>query len=86
MQKHASTSLKGPVRGSRTWWQMGDADAAPEAPAAAPRKRQRRSSGGAGIRQDLVDRVRKEIVDGVYDTTEKWEAALDRLLDALERQ
>jgi hypothetical protein len=56
----------------------------PETPAP-PKKRQRRSSGGAGVRQDLVERVRKEIVDGVYDTTEKWEAALDRLLDALER-
>jgi hypothetical protein len=83
MQKHGSTCLKGPVRGSRTWWQMGDAN--PQAEAPPVKKRQRRSSGGAGVRQDLVERVRKEIVDGVYDTPERWEAALDRLLDALDR-
>lgn len=82
MQKHGTTCLKGPVRGSKTWWQMGAEQ--PEVPAT-PKKRQRRSSGGAGVRKDLVDRVRQEITDGVYDTTERWEAALDRLLDALDR-
>jgi anti-sigma28 factor (negative regulator of flagellin synthesis) len=35
------------------------------------------------IRQELVDRVRKEIEAGTYDTQEKWEAALDSLLDRL---
>jgi len=63
---------------------MGDKEAE-VAPPTPPKKRQRRSSGGAGIRQELVDRVRREIVDGVYETTEKWEAALDRLIDALDR-
>ena len=33
----------------------------------------------AGIRQDLVERVRREIAEGTYETPEKWEAALDRL-------
>jgi hypothetical protein len=40
---------------------------------------------GRPIRKDLVDRVRKEIAAGTYDTQEKWEAALDCLLDRLER-
>ena len=32
------------------------------------------------IRADLVARVRQEIAEGRYDTPEKWDAALDRLL------
>ncbi len=31
------------------------------------------------IRYELVERVRREIAEGVYDTPEKWEAALDGL-------
>jgi hypothetical protein len=36
-----------------------------------------------GIRWELVERVRQEIADGTYDTQEKREFALDRLLDRL---
>jgi hypothetical protein len=39
---------------------------------------------GAEVREDLVLRVRQEIEEGVYDTPEKFEAALDRLADRLE--
>jgi hypothetical protein len=35
------------------------------------------------IRTELVARVRREILDGTYDTAEKLEAALDRLADRL---
>ena len=33
------------------------------------------------IRQELVARIRLEILAGTYDTQDKWEAALERLLD-----
>ena len=33
----------------------------------------------APIRQELVQRIRREIAAGTYDTPEKWQAALDRL-------
>jgi hypothetical protein len=36
------------------------------------------------IRTDLVQRIRRVIAAGTYDTPEKWEVALDRLLDHLE--
>lgn len=36
------------------------------------------------VRQELVSRIRQEIDDGVYDTPEKFQAALDRLADRLE--
>jgi hypothetical protein len=41
-------------------------------------------SSDAPIRADLVERVRREIADGTYDTPEKWDAALDRLLKRIE--
>ena len=37
-----------------------------------------------GIRVGLVARVRQEIADGTYDTPEKLEAALDRLIGRLD--
>jgi hypothetical protein len=36
------------------------------------------------FRHDLVARVRRQIADGVYETPEKWQAALDRLAEELE--
>ena len=38
----------------------------------------------APIRTELVERVRREIAEGTYDTPEKWDIALDRLLNQLE--
>ena len=35
------------------------------------------------VRQDLVARVRSEIASGTYETPEKLDAAVDRLLDEL---
>ncbi len=35
------------------------------------------------FRHDLVARVRRAIADGVYETPEKWQAALDRLAEEL---
>jgi negative regulator of flagellin synthesis FlgM len=40
-------------------------------------------AGGGEIRADLVARVRSEIATGTYETPEKLDAALDRLLDEL---
>jgi hypothetical protein len=42
--------------------------------------------GDGEIRADLVERVRREIAAGTYDTPEKWDAALDRLLDRLQEE
>ncbi len=36
---------------------------------------------GAEIRQPLVDQIRAQIADGTYETPEKIDQALDRLLD-----
>jgi hypothetical protein len=37
------------------------------------------------VRWELVERVREEIAEGIYDSPDKWELALDRLLEQLER-
>lgn len=40
------------------------------------------ASNDAGIRHDLVSRVRREIDAGTYDDPAKMEAALERMMDA----
>jgi hypothetical protein len=39
---------------------------------------------GDAIRLELVERVRREIAEGTYETLEKWQAALDGLARDLE--
>lgn len=41
------------------------------------------ASESGEVRSDLVARVRNEIAAGTYETPEKLDAALDRLLDQL---
>ncbi len=36
------------------------------------------------FRHDLVARIRRQIADGVYETPEKWQAALERLAEELD--
>src|SRR5438105_7774419 len=97
MHQHGPTELNGPVRGTGGWWQgMGDQPEPAEADPSEPIRtkkgkrmaRGKRSArrGDGSIRAALVERVRGEIAAGTYDSPEKWEAALDRLLDRLERE
>jgi negative regulator of flagellin synthesis FlgM len=41
------------------------------------------ASEGSPIRQGLVNSIRRQIADGTYDTPDKMEMALDRLLDEM---
>ena len=89
MQEHGPKCLKGPIRGTRGWWQElgklpGATSTAPAtAPAIKKKRARKRRSGSPFIRSELVERVRREIAAGTYDTPERWEAALDRLLEHL---
>ena len=86
MQPHQPRDLTGPLRGTSSWWRGLEPQ-----PEAAEREQVKEKSRkgkhsrdhGPPIRQDLVDRVRKEIAAGTYDTPEKWDAALDRLLERM---
>lgn len=91
MHSHGPKCLEGPVRGTPGWWQELGKKQEGKQPAALPRKKRSRRVGGknqsrrcgSGIRQELVDKIRQEIEAGVYETQEKWEAALERLLEHL---
>lgn len=41
------------------------------------------ASETGGIRHDVVNRIRSEIASGTYETAEKLDAALSRLLDEI---
>jgi hypothetical protein len=68
MYRHGPTGLDGPVSRNRRLWKR----AATQPKAQPP------------MRTDLIERVRAEIAAGTYETPEKWQAALERLLGSLE--
>ncbi|GEM_PF-268632 len=88
MQHQGPNGMGGPLRGTSVWWHSGDDQPQPP-PLEEPESQRRRSSKRGKkedepmIRRDLVDRVRREIAAGDYDTPAKWEAALDRLMDRM---
>jgi hypothetical protein len=92
MQHHGPNQYPAPLRGTPGWWQELGHLQQPEQPVKKKRSRKRSSSanseqvpkGSSRIRVDLVARVRREIAAGTYDTPERWEAALDRLLEHLD--
>jgi hypothetical protein len=72
MQSHGPCTLKGPVTQQREWWQR------------AKRKPSHPKTGVVpGIRIELVQRVRRAIAAGTYDTPEKLAMALDRMVQRL---
>jgi hypothetical protein len=88
MHEHGPKCLDGPIRGTPGWWQeLGQLGAMTEVVPASQRKRpprrSRQQEGSSRIRTELVERIRGDIAAGTYDTPEKWEEALDRLLDHL---
>ena len=71
MLRHDASCLSGPVSKSRRSWRK-------EANSPRPPRDETR------VRQELVERVRREIAEGTYETPEKLEIALERLLNRLE--
>ena len=88
MHERGPNDMGGPLRGTSVWWH-GRSDGA--GPTSDDEQQRRPDSVGAQedeepmIRKELVERVRREIAAGDYDTPERWEAALDRLFDRLNR-
>ena len=90
MHEHGPDELYGPVRGTTAWWRgMAAAtetvDDGTSVATQSPTNPKKGRKDAKPFRQDLVNRVRKEIAAGTYDTEETWHAALDCLLDRLER-
>ena len=65
-------------------WLAVSAPDAVEEPTTTPAEEDR--TGDVPLRQDLIERVRRDIARGNYDTPEKWEQALDRLINDMERE
>lgn len=83
MFSHGPSCLNGPVSRERPWWLPDELDSLLPGAGAAPTIEGpgERRKGRDMIRTDLVERIRREIAEGVYETPEKWEAALDRLFE-----
>ena len=71
MLRHNASCLTGPVSKARRSWSKGNA--APQPP-----------KDETTVRVELVERVRREIAAGTYDTPEKMQIALERMLNRLE--
>ena len=80
MYRHGVNSLAGPCcRAHVMWvWSHDGSSETETVPLEPP-------SARTDIRMELVQRVRREIAEGTYDTPEKMQVALDRLLDRLEQ-
>lgn len=68
MQESNTCVLTGPVTANRGWW-------------AKPKRTARQKPA---IRTELVNRVRAEIAAGTYDTPERFEAAMAKMLMAID--
>ena len=89
MHHHAPSVLKGPITQKRPWWAgsekvsvaISEHESREPLPGTKPPSKPGRRHG---IRRQLVERVRREIANGTYETPEKWAIALGCLLDSLE--
>lgn len=79
MHEHGPNPLDGPVRGTSAWWHSAHAEDISKNILWVESH-----DSDHEIRVDLVARVRKEIAAGTYDTPERWQAALDLMLDRLD--
>ena len=84
MQHQGPNGMGGPLRGTSVWWHGRTDEAEPSVNA--DDRPPEHDPHDPTIRMELVNRVRREIAAGDYDTPERWEAALDRLLDRLNRE
>jgi hypothetical protein len=76
MYTHSRSCLDGPISGTREWWR----DLEPNEQPLTPNEKE------PMFRAALVEQIRCEIAAGTYDTPEKWEIALDRLLKRLDAE
>lgn len=83
MIRQGSTCPKGTGNRSQSWEQK-DSSKAARSRRGIELDGQDKAQETGTIRVSLVARVKKEIADGTYDTPEKLEAALDRLIGRLD--
>jgi hypothetical protein len=91
MHRHGPSCLEGPVsRNKSGWWAAGGPPAVlPPLPVGPDTSTMSNSDSehpieDQPIRWELVERVRREIAAGIYETPEKMDIALNRLQERLE--
>ncbi len=81
MHQHGQKTITGPIIGSQGWWQGVVGTATEPCPGDHRKKSPKNELAKIpGIRGELVARIRQEIAAGTYDTPEKWDQALEKLL------
>jgi hypothetical protein len=75
MIQHGTSCLEGPLTHQHAWWQRTDVE---------PVYQPVCEDADKEIRHDLVARVRQAIAEGTYDTPEKMDIALQRLIEDLD--
>ena len=83
MYRHRPSCLEGPVSRTSGQWAPKDASAADRTHCCPDDRSDRPLPDTADIRTELVQRIRREIAVGHYETPEKWEAALQALWQRL---
>jgi hypothetical protein len=81
MHRHGPSCLEGPVTWTRDWWNPEET-MTPER-SQASEKQPENKAPEESLRSELVERIRREIAEGTYETAEKWEIALQRLFEDL---
>ncbi len=80
MHRHGPSCLSGPISRARRQWAQSTPGRRRKSTVDNPSP----AAKDPAIRADLVERVRREIAAGTYETPEKWAIALERLLGRLE--
>ncbi len=86
MFTHGPSCLNGPVSRERGWWTEDELDNLPCLEAAGGTTNAPvvdSVTPGRPIRWELVERVRREIAAGTYETPEKLQIALERIIERL---
>ncbi len=83
MYRHGATGLAGPVSKARVWWICPAAAAETTNDLTIATSPTVAAVPEEDIRHDLVARVRREIAEGTYETPDKWETAIARLVNRL---
>jgi hypothetical protein len=78
MYTHGPSCLNGPVSRRRPWWAGERKQPNSQSPPADGEKEDP-TPAEPPFRADLVERIRREIAAGNYETPEKWEEALRNL-------
>ena len=81
MYRHGATCLPGPVSKRRVWWIASGVEIETTGDTSMSVSPSATAGSGEHIRHELVARIRREIAEGTYDNSHKWEIALARLLD-----